>query len=130
MHPSISQPLVPDPFSTLRFFGFAPLCPFVSSVVELFGPTAFCLHPSASDPPGGSRFVANTGPSAIRPNGDRPVDLRFSRFSGPQSNSISALFSRFYCSDGRGSQTLPPSVWCALASTQQLVASSFYCQRS
>jgi hypothetical protein len=41
---------------------------------------AFCLHPSAHDPPGGSRFVANKDSTAIRPNGDRTVESLFSVF--------------------------------------------------
>ena len=75
---------------------------------------AFCLRPSASDPPGGRRFVANTGPSVTRPTGDRTVESLFLSFPAVESNSISALFSLFYCSVGRGSQV--PAFWLGASS--------------
>jgi hypothetical protein len=40
----------------------------------------------------------------IRQDSHKTVEARFSRFSGLQSRSISALSSRFYCPVGRGSQ--------------------------
>jgi len=40
---------------------------------------------------------------------DRTVEALFFRFSGLQSGSISALFSRFYCPVGRGSRESPES---------------------
>jgi len=50
------------------------------------------------------RFVENKSRTPIRPNGRPNGRSLFSRFSGLQSGSISALFSRFYCPVGRGSQ--------------------------
>jgi hypothetical protein len=51
------------------------------------------------------RFVENKGQNAIRPSGDRAVETLFLRFSAIESGPISAFFSRFYCSVGRGSQS-------------------------
>ena len=50
------------------------------------------------------RFVANKGSTLIRPSGQPSGRSHFSRFSGLQSRSISALFSRPRCPVGRGSQ--------------------------
>jgi len=66
---------------------------------------ALCLRPSAIDPTPHRRFVENKDQTPIRPSGHRTVEVVFSRFSGLQSRPISALFSGFYCSGGRGSQT-------------------------
>jgi hypothetical protein len=49
-------------------------------------------------------FVENKSQTSIRPSGHRAVEALFSRSSGLQSLSISALFSRSMCSVGRGSQ--------------------------
>src|SRR5579864_1389442 len=59
-------------------------------------PTTLCLRPSAIDPPPHKRFVENKSRTPIRPSGDRTVEALISRFSGLQSGSISALFSRFF----------------------------------
>jgi len=53
-----------------------------------------------------STFVENKDQTSIRPSGDRAVEALFSRFSAVESGPISALFFRFYCSVGRGSQAL------------------------
>jgi len=66
---------------------------------------ALCLRPSAKTPTPHSTFVENKSPTPIRPSGDRTVEASFLRFSGFQLRSISALFSRFNCPVGRGSQT-------------------------
>jgi len=51
-------------------------------------------------------FVENKSQSAIRKACQKAVDNLFFPFSGRQFISISALFSRFYCSVGRGLQVL------------------------
>jgi hypothetical protein len=51
-------------------------------------------------------FVENKSQSAIRKACQKAVDALFSPFSGRQFTSISALFSRFYCPVGRGSQAV------------------------
>jgi len=56
------------------------------------------------------RFVENKSQTPIRPSGHRAVEALFPCFSGLQSGSISALFSRFYCPVGRGSQRAGASV--------------------
>ena len=69
-------------------------------------PVALCLCPSARTPPPISVLLK----TKVKPQFDRAVDRTvealFFRFSGLQSGSISALFSRFYCPVGRGSQRL------------------------
>jgi len=52
-------------------------------------------------------FVENKGQGAIRPSGHRAVEAHFLRFSLVESDPISALFSRFKCPVGRGSQGFP-----------------------
>jgi hypothetical protein len=56
------------------------------------------------------RFVENKSQSAIRLDSRLSGRSLFSRFSGLQSGSISALFSRFCCPVGRGSQRAGASV--------------------
>jgi hypothetical protein len=75
-------------------------------------PVSFSRRPTPH-----STFVENKSPTPIRPSGDRAVDAFFLRFSGLQSRSISALFSRFKCSVGRGSQrrTLGLAEYCLLS---------------
>ena len=51
-------------------------------------------------------FVENKDQSPIRKAFQKAVEAFFLRFSGLQSDSISALFSRSNCSVGRGSQIL------------------------
>jgi len=67
-------------------------------------------------------FVENKHQSAIRPSGHRAVEALFSRFSGLQSRSISAVFPRSSCPVGRGS-------WARLlgfpANCQLLIANCF-----
>src|SRR6478735_6956501 len=58
----------------------------------------------SQDPTPHKRFVENKSQTPIRKACQKPVDPSFSRFSGLQSGSFSALFSRFYCPVGRGSQ--------------------------
>ena len=67
------------------------------------------------------RFVDNKSQSAIRPSGDRAVEVLFLRFSAFQSGAISAFFSGFNCPVGRGSQltlTPPPAPLCTPNFTQ------------
>jgi hypothetical protein len=61
-------------------------------------PTSFSQGPTPH-----RAFVENKSQSAIQPNGHRPVEVPFLYFSAFQPGSISALFSRFCCSVGRGS---------------------------
>jgi hypothetical protein len=56
------------------------------------------------------RFVENKSQTPTRPSGRPNGRSLFSRFSGLQSGSISALFSRFCCPVGRGSQRAGASV--------------------
>ena len=65
------------------------------------------MRPSARDPTLHKALVENKGQTPIRPSGRPSGRSLFPRFSGLQLRSISALFSRFNCSVGRGSQTLP-----------------------
>jgi hypothetical protein len=51
-------------------------------------------------------FVEYKSQTPIRPNGDRPVEAPSLCFLAFQSGPISALFSRFRCPVGRGSQAL------------------------
>jgi hypothetical protein len=112
----------PRPFQIgVGFKGF-PLRSFVSFVVNGF---AFPItrspdHPNFSHSPLPApfsrrptphrTFVENKSPTLIRPSGDRAVEAFFSRFSGLQSRSISALFSGSNCPVGRGSQRRTPQV--------------------
>jgi hypothetical protein len=80
----------------------------------------------SSDPTPHGASVENKGVSAIRPNGDRPVEALCSVFLGFQSRSISAFFFRFYCSVGRGLQAFAkyqePNTKGPLANCQLLAA--------
>jgi hypothetical protein len=67
-------------------------------------------------------FVENKRQSAIRPSGDRAVEALFSCFSGLQSWSISAVFSRSNCPVGRGPWA---RLWGFPANCQLLVANCF-----
>src|SRR5579871_1871379 len=67
----------------------------------------FCVPLPASfspDTPPPCAFVENKSSTSIRKACRKLVDPSFSRFSGLQSRSISALFSRSNCPVGRGSQ--------------------------
>jgi hypothetical protein len=119
----------PRPFQIgVGFKGF-PLRSFVSFVVNGFAfpiprddgdsgddgdrraPRASPLPAPFSRRPTPHRtFVENKSPTLIRPSGDRAVEAFFSRFSGLQSRSISALFSGSNCPVGRGSQRRTPQV--------------------
>jgi len=86
--------------------GFALPIPAMTRDVGDYGdahsplPASLSRHPTPH-----SAFVENKSQTPIRPSGDRAVEALFSRFSGLQSGAISALFSRFWCPVGRGSQT-------------------------
>jgi|SRR6478609_7703085 len=94
-------------------------------------PVALCLCPSARNPTPLTLLLKTKAKVQFERPVKRLSTTFFSRFSGRQFISISALFSRFYCSVGRGLQAFPITVWySALASGQQLGASSFFFQRT
>jgi hypothetical protein len=77
----------------------------MSAMTRAYGDSCSPLPMSLSqDPTPHKRFVENKSRSAIRQASHKTVEARFSRFSGLQSGSISALFFRFNCPVGRGSQ--------------------------
>jgi hypothetical protein len=65
------------------------------------------------DPTPRRAFVENKSQTPIRPSGDRAVEAAFLRFSALEPPSISALFSRFNCPVGRGSQKCLMFGWIA-----------------
>ncbi len=93
---------------------------------------ALCLRPSARPPPPIDTFIENKGQTSLRPNGDRPVESLFSRFSAVESGPISAFFSVFTVrsAEGRKPMQLTWSLVPAFAGSQQLGASRLNCQRS